>query len=134
MLTNRACGVLLHPTSLPGEYGIGDIGEEARRFVDILERTRQKIWQILPLGTTGYGNSPYQSFSAFAGNPLLISMERLADAGWIGRGRLAVLPEGDGSVDYDRVRASKLPLPLAMVIGPSLDISTPAFSMLPARC
>ncbi|MBM7623612.1 4-alpha-glucanotransferase [Sporohalobacter salinus] len=73
----RQSGILLHPTSLPGEYGIGSLGEEAYKFVDFLVASDQKIWQILPLGPTGYGNSPYQSFSAFAGNPLLISLERL---------------------------------------------------------
>ncbi|WP_204989358.1 4-alpha-glucanotransferase [Sporohalobacter salinus] len=77
MLFKRQSGILLHPTSLPGEYGIGSLGEEAYKFVDFLVASDQKIWQILPLGPTGYGNSPYQSFSAFAGNPLLISLERL---------------------------------------------------------
>lgn len=75
----RAAGVLLHPSSLPGAGGIGDLGPEAHRFVDWLARTGMKIWQVLPLGPTGYGDSPYQCFSAFAGNPLLIHIP-----GWQG--------------------------------------------------
>lgn len=73
----RASGILLHPTSLPGPYGIGDLGSEAYAFIDLLHDYDQTLWQILPLGQTGYGNSPYQSFSAFAGNPLLISIDLL---------------------------------------------------------
>jgi len=77
----RSSGLLLHPTSLPGRYGIGDLGDEAYRFVDFLVEARQSIWQVLPLGPTGYGDSPYQCFSAFAGNPLLISPDRLVTDG-----------------------------------------------------
>jgi 4-alpha-glucanotransferase len=73
----RASGILLHPTSLPGRYGIGDLGREAYRFADWLAASGQRIWQVLPLGPVGYGESPYQLFSAFAGNPLLISLEEL---------------------------------------------------------
>jgi 4-alpha-glucanotransferase len=73
----RASGILLHPTSLPGRFGIGDLGEEAYRFADFLFSTGQHLWQILPLGPTGYGNSPYQCLSVFGGNPLLISPEGL---------------------------------------------------------
>ncbi len=76
----RSSGILLHPTSLPNKYGIGDLGTDAFRFVDLLKKYKQKYWQILPLGPTGYGNSPYQCFSAFAGNPLLISVEKLVDS------------------------------------------------------
>src|SRR5262245_56356455 len=83
----RSSGILLHPTSLPGPFGIGDLGDEAYRFVDFLKSTGQKLWQILPLGPTGHGNSPYASYSAFAGNTLLISPERLA--------RIDLLTEGD---------------------------------------
>ncbi len=79
MIFPRASGILLHPTSLPGSYGIGDLGAEAFRFVDFLGRSGQTYWQILPLGPTGYGDSPYQSFSAFAGNTLLISPEKLIE-------------------------------------------------------
>jgi len=75
----RKSGILLHPTSLPGKYGIGDIGESAYRFVDFLYESGQKIWQVLPLGPSGYGDSPYQSYSSMAGNPLLISLDMLVD-------------------------------------------------------
>ena len=78
----RASGLLLHPTSLPGGHGIGDLGPDAYAFVDFLASARQQIWQVLPLGPTGYGDSPYQTFSAFAGNPLLIDLAALAGAGW----------------------------------------------------
>jgi len=80
-LKYRLGGILLHPTSLPGKFGIGDIGSEFYRFIDFLNSSKQQLIQILPLGPTGYGNSPYQSFSAFAGNPLLISPEKLIDIG-----------------------------------------------------
>jgi 4-alpha-glucanotransferase len=73
----RSSGILLHPTSLPGPFGIGDLGPEAYRFIDFLADTGQRLWQILPLGPTGYGNSPYMSFSAFGGNGMLVSPERL---------------------------------------------------------
>ncbi len=79
----RSAGVLLHPTSLPGRYGIGDLGGAAYHFVDFLLKARQSLWQILPLGPTGYGDSPYQSFSAFAGNPLLISPDKLVSDGYL---------------------------------------------------
>ena len=82
----RASGILLHPTSLPGDYGIGDIGPKAFEFVDFLVRSDQTYWQILPLGPTGYGDSPYQCFSAFAGNPLLISPEKLVEDGLLSDG------------------------------------------------
>src|SRR5438309_3389117 len=85
----RCSGILLHPTSLPGGYGIGDLGHEAYRFVDFLVAAQQSLWQILPLGPTGYGDSPYQCLSAFAGNPLLIYrwdvMARQGFAWWIER-------------------------------------------------
>jgi len=79
----RASGILLHPTSLPGRFGIGDLGREAHAFIDFLAETGQRWWQILPVGPTGYGNSPYQSYSSYAGNPWLISPEGLADDGWL---------------------------------------------------
>src|SRR4051812_46862485 len=79
----RSSGILLHPTSLPGRFGIGDLGPQARRFVDFLEAAGQTVWQVLPLGPTGFGDSPYQCFSAFAGNPLLISPEGLVDQHWL---------------------------------------------------
>src|SRR3954468_10517573 len=89
----RSSGILLHPTSLPGRFGIGDLGEEAYRFADFLHGAGMKIWQMLPLNPTGYGDSPYQSFSAFAGNPLLISLEALADEGLLDRNELRDAPE-----------------------------------------
>jgi len=106
----RAAGILLHPTSLPSRGGIGDFGPAAFRFVDFLASARQGVWQVLPLGPLGYGNSPYSSTSAFAGNPLLISLERLADHGWIDRRQLDVLLVEPGPVEYDRVFPLKLPL------------------------
>ena len=81
MRFERAAGILLHPTSLPGKFGIGDFGPAAYRFVDQLAEAGQRYWQILPLGPTGYGDSPYASLSAFAGNTLLISPEKLVDDG-----------------------------------------------------
>ncbi len=83
MKFERSAGILLHPTSLPGKFGIGDIGKEAYNFVDFLDHAGQKLWQVFPLGPTGYGDSPYQCFSAFAGNPLLISPEKLHDDGFL---------------------------------------------------
>jgi len=87
--TPRTAGLLLHPTSLPGPYGIGDLGPEAHAFVRFLAATGQSLWQVLPLGPTGYGDSPYQLFSAFAGNPLLISLEQLYQDGLLANDDLA---------------------------------------------
>src|SRR5581483_1881193 len=88
----RSSGILLHPTSLPGRFGIGDLGPGAHRFVDFLADSGQRVWQVLPLGPTGYGDSPYQCFSAMAGNPLLISPERLVELGWLDRSALDEVP------------------------------------------
>src|ERR671911_367218 len=77
----RSSGILLHPTSLPGPFGIGDLGPEAYKFVDFLVEAGQSLWQVLPLGPTGYGDSPYACYSAFAGNTLLISPEKLVKEG-----------------------------------------------------
>src|SRR4051812_22948207 len=110
MNDERASGILLHPSSLPSRGGIGDFGPAAYSFLEFLSNARQSLWQILPLGPLGFGNSPYSSISAFAGNPLLVSLERLVEAGWIDRGRISVLPETVGPVDYDHVRATKFPL------------------------
>ena len=79
----RCSGILLHVTSLPGPYGIGDLGQSAREFADFLSAGGQKIWQVLPLNPTGYGDSPYQGFSAFAGNPLLIDLDALVQQGFL---------------------------------------------------
>jgi 4-alpha-glucanotransferase len=88
----RASGILLHPTSLPGRYGIGDLGTYAYKFVDRLESTDQTLWQILPLGPTSYGDSPYQTLSAFAGNPLLVSFDQLVADGWLTAEDVANVP------------------------------------------
>lgn len=107
----RASGVLLHPTSFPGPYGIGDLGGEAYRFVDFLEQTGQKLWQLLPLSPTGYGDSPYASFSAFAGNPLLISPDILLGQGLLEQSDLQDLPTFSGeTVEYGPVIEWKLGL------------------------
>src|SRR3984885_13042089 len=106
----RAAGILLHPTSLPSRGGIGDFGPAAYSFVDILSSARLGLWQVLPLGPLGFGNSPYSSISAFAGNPLLISLERLGSHGWIDPSRLSPLDSASGAVEYDRVFATKMPL------------------------
>src|SRR6202142_2664049 len=103
----RASGILLHPSSLPSRGGIGDFGPAAYAFADFLASARQGLGQVLPVGPLGYGDSPYSSTSAFAGNPLLISLERLADRGLIDRTRLSGLPEGD--VDYEQVHQYKQP-------------------------
>ena len=79
MKLNRSSGILLHPTSLPGPYGIGDLGPAAFQWIDFLSESGCKLWQVLPLGPTGYGDSPYQCFSAFAGNPYLVSPDLLLD-------------------------------------------------------
>ena len=100
----------MHPTSLPSRGGIGDFGPAAYRFADFLHSARQGVWQVLPLGPLGYGNSPYSSTSAFAGNPLLISLERLADRGWIDPAKVAGISGAPGPVEYERVFAQKMPL------------------------
>ena len=92
MKFSRSAGVLLHPTSLPGQYGIGDLGHEAQQFISYLHQGGIKIWQVLPLNPTGYGDSPYQSLSVFAGNPLLISLEKLATEGLLDARTLSSLP------------------------------------------
>jgi 4-alpha-glucanotransferase len=98
---SRAGGLLLHPSSLPGPYGIGDLGPQAYKFVDWLESTGCRLWQVLPLGPTGYGDSPYQCFSAFAGNPYLISFESLIDEGLLNKDDLTAMPTFNPSrVDY----------------------------------
>jgi 4-alpha-glucanotransferase len=124
-LRRRESGILLHVTSLPGDQGIGNFGPAAYRFVDFLDRTRQQLWQVLPLGPTGYGNSPYQSFSAFAGNPLLISLESLAEEGLLDRvdmPRSTLFPA-------DRVNFDDVALQQTRLLGLAHErFQTPAFS------
>ncbi|MEL6930568.1 MAG: 4-alpha-glucanotransferase [Cyanobacteria bacterium J06600_6] len=111
MLDFRASGVLLHPTSLPSRFGIGDLGENAYRFVDFLANSDQQIWQILPIGPTGYGNSPYLSYSALAGNPLLISPEILFHQDLLTSEEVQNTPDFPlDRVDFDGVIATKMPL------------------------
>src|SRR5581483_11345767 len=110
MFFPRTTGILLHPTSLPSRGGIGDFGPAAYEFVDFLALGAQGLWQVLPFGPLGYGYSPYSSTSAFAGNPLLISLERLAERGWIDRSRTNDLADSVGSVDYPDVFERKMPL------------------------
>ncbi|MFZ0912795.1 MAG: 4-alpha-glucanotransferase [Candidatus Korobacteraceae bacterium] len=107
----RSSGILLHPTSLPSAYGIGELGAEAHGFADFLRDAGQRIWQVLPLGPTGYGDSPYQCFSAFAGNPLLISLDTLVERGYLDSRQLDSRPEfSAGQVDFGAVIAWKVPL------------------------
>ena len=91
-LAGRSSGILLHPTSFPGRFGIGEIGPEADRWLEQLAQMRQRHWQVLPLGPTGFGDSPYQTLSTFAGNPLVISFDRLRDDGLVDADRLAAFP------------------------------------------
>ncbi len=104
MKIQRASGVLLHPTSLPGKYGIGELGEEAYNFVDFLSKSKQKLWQILPLNYPGYGNSPYNPISAFAGNPLLINLEKLISEHYLSAKDLSNFPQfNDQKVEFEKV-------------------------------
>ena len=107
----RSSGILLHPTSFPSRFGIGDLGLEAYRFVDFLAQSAQRLWQVLPVGPTGYGNSPYASYSAMAGNLLLISPERLRDEGLLAEEDFANLPAFPVEmVDFEQVVQTKIPL------------------------
>ena len=107
----RSAGVLAHPTSFPGRYGIGDLGDAAYRFIDFLVEAKQSLWQILPLGPTGYGDSPYQCFSAFAGNPLMISPDRLVADGYLSAESLRTVPDfPEDKVDFGWVIYWKMPL------------------------
>jgi 4-alpha-glucanotransferase len=104
----RLSGILLHPTSFPGPFGIGDLGDDAYCFVDFLVLSGQTLWQILPLGPTGHGNSPYSCYSAFAGNILLISPERLARSGLLSEGDFKSVPDfAEGRVDFEKVTSFK---------------------------
>ena len=112
MKFERKSGVLLHPTSLPGKYGIGTIGKEAYKFIDWLVLGNQTLWQVLPLGPTGYGDSPYASFSTYAGNPLLIDLESLVEKNWASSSVLKTPDyiKKDGNVDFGAVVWWKMPV------------------------
>lgn len=108
-MKKRASGILLHISSLPGNYGIGDLGQGSYDFVDFLEKAGQKFWQILPLGITGYGDSPYQSFSAFAGNPYFIDMDMLIKEGYLTKIEVENLELGnDRKIDYHKLYINKM--------------------------
>ncbi|WP_411843346.1 4-alpha-glucanotransferase [Salinicoccus sp. HZC-1] len=111
-MEKRSSGVLLHISSLPGKYGIGDFGKNAYKFVRFLSRSDTKYWQILPLGITGFGDSPYQSFSAFAGNPYFIDLGVLMENGWLDETEVAETDLGDNpvKVDYAKLYQNKMPL------------------------
>src|SRR5579872_1089888 len=106
----RSSGVLLHISSLPSYGGIGDLGPAAFEFIDFLAAAKQHVWQVLPMCPTGFGDSPYAGSSAFAGNPYLISLEYLADWGWIEGERIAQLQGRSGNVSFHDVEQRKLPL------------------------
>jgi 4-alpha-glucanotransferase len=110
MTLSRSAGIILHPISLPSRGGIGDFGPACYRFLDFLAEARQGVWQVLPLNPPANGNSPYSSTSAFAGNPLLISLERLAEHGWLDASSLNSLPGEVGRIYYEQVNRDKLPL------------------------
>jgi len=110
MALERSSGLLLHISSLPSYGGIGDFGPAAYTFADFLAAANQRLWQVLPLNPTGYGNSPYAALSAFAGNPLLISLEKLAEAGWLSAEQIAGLPGHQGNVRFEEVERRKSPL------------------------
>ncbi|HEY3039847.1 MAG TPA: 4-alpha-glucanotransferase [Pyrinomonadaceae bacterium] len=104
----RSSGILLHPTSLPGRFGIGDLGPEAYAFADFLQAAGQSLWQVLPLGPTGYGDSPYACYSAFAGNTLLVSPEQLVADGLLAQEELTKIPNFPGErVDFEAVHEFK---------------------------
>jgi 4-alpha-glucanotransferase len=106
----RGSGVLLHPTALPGPHGIGGLGASAREFIDFLAAAGQSVWQFLPIGPTAYGDSPYNSLSAFAGNPLLIDLATLAEWGHLDPAVCVSTPEATDRIDFAAVRRLKEPL------------------------
>lgn len=106
----RSSGILMHPTSLPSQHGVGDLGQTAYDFLDFMAETKQTIWQVLPLGPTGYGDSPYQCFSAFAGNPLLINLPKLVEQGFLSHDDIV-----ETQVDFDDYRVN---------YGPVIDYKT----------
>ncbi len=123
----RSSGILLHPTCFPGRYGMGDLGAAAYQFIDFLAAAEQQLWQVLPLGPTGHGNSPYMSYSSMAGNHFLISLETLADHGLLTPSDLEQFPTFPAHwVDFDAVLPAKLALleKAATAFQASLDAET----------
>ena len=105
----RSSGILMPIFSLPSKYGIGTLGKEAYHFADFLEKSRQKYWQVLPLGPTGYGNSPYASFSSFAGNAYLIDLDLLIEDGLLERDYVESFDWGDDpeTIDYGKIEKNR---------------------------
>jgi 4-alpha-glucanotransferase len=111
MKYSRSAGILLHPTSLPSDYGIGELGSSAYKFIDYLERCGVSLWQVLPLGPTGYGDSPYAAFSSFAGNPYLISFEKLKADGYLKKNELGTcITSSSDTIDFGFLYKWKIPL------------------------
>ena len=135
MDSRRKSGVLLHPTSLPGPYGIGEIGPDAYRFADTLKEMGQHLWQILPMGPTSYADSPYQSLSTFAGNPLLISLDVLFEDGLVAASRLKRFRRfGTGDVDYGSVIPARMDVLRSVCRGFRRRASAPMTSRYEAFC
>ena len=111
-MSERAAGILMPISSLPSEYGIGCFSKSAYEFVDWLKKAGQRYWQILPLGPTSYGDSPYQSFSTFAGNPYFISLEALVEEGVLTKAECEAVDWGKakGSIDYKKIYEGRYPL------------------------
>lgn len=125
----RSCGILMHISSLPSPYGIGTFGKEAERFADWLKSAGQKYWQVLPIGPTGYADSPYQPFSSFAGNPLLIDLDDLVESGWLAKSSLDDADYGadPAFVDFDKVSRSKMALLREAFAGFTDDVGYTSF-------
>ena len=125
----RSCGILMHISSLPSPYGIGTFGAEAEKFADWLKEAGQKYWQVLPIGPTGYGDSPYQPFSSFAGNPLLIDLDELVEHGYLAKNSLDNSDYGaDPSyVDFDIVNRNKTALLREAFAGFTDDVGYTSF-------
>lgn len=111
-MNERGSGILMHITSLPSSDGIGTFGKEAYKFIDFLEKSGQKYWQVLPLGPTGYGDSPYQSFSSFAGNPYFIDLDIIIEEGLLNKDDTENIDFGDDpvTVDYEKICKNKMAL------------------------
>ena len=134
MKITRCSGILLHPTSLPGRFGVGDLGPECYRFLDFLQETKQKLWHVLPLGPTGSENSPYQCRSSMAGNALLISPEKLAEEGYLSKRDLLSVPKFPSSrVNFRAVGSYKLRLYRRALEGFSEDAAYRKFERRHAR-